>query len=60
MLYFRKKIEILDEQLEKLLTQLTAYSHEQLNTKAAPGSWSVMQTIQHLMVAEKTSIDYSL
>ncbi|TAK36745.1 MAG: hypothetical protein EPO28_13055 [Saprospiraceae bacterium] len=55
---FRKKIDAIDGSLEELLTLLAAYSHAQLNTKPAPHAWSVMQVMQHLMVAEQASIAY--
>ncbi|MFQ5486660.1 MAG: DinB family protein, partial [Desulfobacterales bacterium] len=55
---FRKKIDAINGSLEKLLTELAAYSHSQLNTKPAPGKWSAMQTMHHVMTAEQLSIGY--
>lgn len=51
-------LNALDEALQKLENSLIAYSSEQLNSKPAPGQWSAMQVINHVMMAEAGSLNY--
>ncbi len=51
-------LNALDEALQKLENSLKAYTSEQLNRKPAPGEWSVMQVVNHVMMAESGSLNY--
>lgn len=51
-------LNALDEALQKLENSLSAYTAEQLNRKPAPGQWSVMQVVNHVMMAEAGSLNY--
>ncbi len=51
-------LNALDEALQKLENSLSAYTAEQLNRKPAPGQWSVMQVVSHVMMAEAGSLNY--
>ena len=48
----------IDHSLSKLLEELKDYSHLQLNKKTNPDSWSVLQIMHHMMLAEKVTHDY--
>ncbi len=48
----------LDASLQRLETQLHAYSSEELNRRPMPDQWSVMQVVNHLMMAETGSLNY--
>lgn len=52
--YFDK----IDEKLQQLLNNLQQYSDEELNRKPTPESWSVLQVMHHLMLAESLSGKY--
>lgn len=52
------RLDRLNEQLEKLLSLLSAYTTEQLQEKPTPESWSAIQVIQHVMLAEQLSVGY--
>lgn len=54
----RKRLDQLDAKLAGLANNLQKYSFEQLSTAPAPGAWSVIQVLQHMMVAEKSSLQY--
>ena len=48
----------MDKALQKLENDLSKYPSEQLNRKPAPGQWSVMQVVNHVMMAEAGSLYY--
>lgn len=52
--YFDK----IDRKLQQLLDELKQYSDEKLNHKPTPESWSVLQVMHHLMLAENLSGKY--
>lgn len=52
------QLTVLDKELEELLTELAAYSKEQLNRQPAPDSWSATQVLHHLLLSEKYSRQY--
>jgi len=54
----KNSIQDLDKKVEELSTLLEAYSSEQLLKKPNEGSWSALQLVQHLMIAEKQSLAY--
>ncbi|MEO1261375.1 MAG: DinB family protein [Bacteroidota bacterium] len=51
-------LSVLESQLESLTAYLVNYSEEQLNAKPSPEAWSVLDIIQHMMIAEKGSMAY--
>lgn len=53
-----KKVEELDKEMNDLFEKLGDYSHEALNTKPNEVTWSAIQVLQHLMLAEKMSTAY--
>ncbi len=55
---FQRKINYLNDELDRLLDELKNYSQEQLSAKPRPDAWSVLQVMQHLMMAEAKSIQY--
>ena len=52
--YFKK----LNAQLDSLPVELSVFSHEELSRRPAPNAWSVLEIIQHMMIAEKGSLAY--
>ena len=54
----KKQFDKLDYNLSKLLEELKSYSHEALNKKPSADTWSALQTMHHLMLAEKGTHDY--
>lgn len=53
-----QQLDKLDRQLESLLSELSSYSEAQLNQKPAPGAWSAMQVMHHMLLAEQLSLAY--
>lgn len=47
-----QRLQKLDKDLEKLFQDLSAYSNETLNRPPAPGKWSALQVMHHLLMAE--------
>ena len=47
-----------NRQVDQLLGELGAYSDEQLNKNPAPGAWSAIQTMHHLILSEEFSMAY--
>ena len=47
-----QRLRKLEASLNDLFQELSAYSDETLNTKPAPGKWSALQTMYHLLLAE--------
>ncbi len=54
----QRNFDKLDAKLAELLKQLQKYSDSDLNWKPAPDQWSVMQVLQHLMLAEGYAHQY--
>ena len=54
----KNQVNLLDENLERLVQELKSYSSERLNTQPAPESWSPIQVLHHLMLAERYSLAY--
>ncbi len=52
------KLDQLNEHLDALFEQLSACTHQQLNSHPKPGSWSAIQVMHHLMLAESYSMRY--
>ncbi len=52
------QLDRMDAKLQRLLTDLQAYSEAELNRKPSPESWSVLQILHHLMLAERLSVGY--
>ena len=52
-----KEIEILESDLDSLIKELQKYDDEILNRKPE-NSWSVLQVLHHLMLAEQGSLKY--
>ncbi len=53
-----EQLERIDAKLQQLLEKLRSYSDEVLNKKPTPDSWSVLQVMHHLMLAENLSGKY--
>ncbi|MEL6924187.1 MAG: DinB family protein [Bacteroidota bacterium] len=53
-----KQFDRIDSDLTALLEKLKDYSHADLNRAPAPGKWSPMQTMQHLILAEGYALQY--
>ena len=54
----RPYLEKLTSQLESLTVDLAKYSNEELQRKPSENAWSVLDIIQHMMIAEKGSLAY--
>ncbi len=48
----------MDQMLEQLCKELQPHSHEALNARPAPGKWSPLQVMHHLMLAERLALQY--
>ena len=55
---YQTALDQLDAKLDKLVNLLNDLSHQQLNARPEPGAWSVLQVMQHVMLAEKLSVGY--
>lgn len=44
--------------VQALLSELGKYTPENLNRKPAPGAWSAIQTLHHLILVEENSLKY--
>lgn len=53
-----KKIDKLDKHLETLLKDLEQYRDADLLKSPAPGAWSPIQVLQHLILSEAGSLKY--
>lgn len=53
-----KQFKRIDAKLLQLLNELSQYSDEKLNSKPSSDSWSTLQVIHHLMLAENLSAKY--
>lgn len=54
----KKKLDALNLSLRDLLTDLEGYSEDTLNKAPKEGAWSVFQIMNHLILAERKSIQY--
>jgi len=52
------RLDALDVELDRLLKELAAHSAEALDCPPAPGKWSALQVMQHLMRSEELSMRY--
>lgn len=48
----------LQEKTESLIRKLEDYEEEEIMTPAAPGVWSALQTMGHVLLSEKLSLNY--
>lgn len=48
----------LNKELDSLLTYLSLFPSEKLQQRPSPNAWSVMEILQHVMLAEKLSVAY--
>jgi len=55
---FKLKIKTLDEELDRLLEDMKNHRPAELSARPEPGAWSVLQVMQHVMMAESKSIQY--
>ena len=53
-----KRLDQLDKSLEILVLELSEYSEDQLRKQPAPGEWSALQVVHHLITAENLSLKY--
>ena len=52
------KLDRADTRLGRLMEQLESLSTDQLSKAPAPGQWSVLQIMQHLIISETGSLGY--
>lgn len=52
------RLNDMNKELNRLLEDLRAYSNERLNEQPDEDSWSVVQVLSHLYLAEKGSFNY--
>ena len=52
------KFKSIEESLDQLVAELSKYPAEVLAKKPAPNAWSVLEILQHLMIAERGSFTY--
>ncbi len=52
------QLDTMDSELKLLLRDLKKFSDKDLNWQPRPGKWSVLQVMQHLMLAEMFSHQY--
>ena len=50
------RLDALDQDLNRLLEGIREYSDDHLNRSPGEGKWSALQVMQHLMLAEKMSL----
>jgi uncharacterized damage-inducible protein DinB len=53
-----RQLDALNAELHTLLSTLEQYDEAQLNATPAAGSWSALQTMHHVMLAEKYALQY--
>ncbi|HMQ49511.1 MAG TPA: DinB family protein [Saprospiraceae bacterium] len=53
-----QQLSKMDEELRLLLDRMKSYSDNTLNQSPGAGHWSVLQIMQHLMLAEQLSLNY--
>lgn len=55
---YQSKLDRLNQDLESLLAYLSSFPSEKLKEKPSPTAWSVVEVMQHLMLAERLSVGY--
>lgn len=55
---YHAKLNKLNQELESLLAFLSSFPSEKLQEKPSPSAWSVVEVMQHLMLAERLSVGY--
>jgi len=55
---YRSKFLGIETELNKLFESLSGIPFDVLDKSPAPGAWSVMEVMQHMMVVEKNSLAY--
>ncbi len=58
MLNYTARLERLNQELEDLLSYLSSFPSEKLKEKPSPKAWSVVEVMQHVMLAERLSVGY--
>ncbi|MCB9287063.1 MAG: DinB family protein [Lewinellaceae bacterium] len=53
-----RRLNKMDQRLQRLLDELSNYDNEILNNKPADGGWSALQVMHHLILAEEGSVKY--
>ncbi len=53
-----QRLQTLDRELDELFDDLAQYAPEALNQAPAPGGWSAMQALHHLLLSERYSLQY--
>lgn len=53
-----QQLSKMDEELRQLLERMKSYSDATLNQAPGAGQWSVLQIMQHLLLAEQLSLNY--
>jgi hypothetical protein len=54
----RNQYEALETSRKEIFDELRAYSEAVLNKKPSPEAWSVLQVLDHLLMAEEFSLSY--
>lgn len=54
-----EKCDRLDQSLATLLTDLSKHPDEDLAKRPAPNAWSPLEILQHIMIVEKASLQYT-
>jgi len=54
----RRKLEIYDQNRLALLDDLERLDDDQLRRKPGPGKWSILQIVQHMVLAERDVMQY--
>ena len=52
------RLSQMNSDLEALKEQLSSYSHDELNKKPTPDSWSALQALYHLYLSEGYGLSY--
>lgn len=52
------RLDTMNHDLDNMVKYLSTFSEEQLNKKPQPDSWSALQVVNHLILAEKNSLAY--
>jgi len=55
---FQRRLNALDKKLVDLFEDLKDYTDSTLNLSPKEGAWSVLEIMQHLMLAERASLNY--
>ena len=57
---FQRRLSRLNAGLERLLQTMEQHSERELSRSPVPGAWTPLQTLHHLYLAERASLDYLL